>query len=484
MGIKPIVIWLGNKIAYSFTFGILFLGGIGYFLVTHYSGQAVPTHAEKLKIGFTSGGPVRAGFLKAVAEEGKLRGIDYELISTQGTEETVQMIADGRLDFGLIVGGVEASQAGDQPIREAMPIYVEPLHLLVKNEIFKATSESLWNLKGHTVNLGGQLTGTHVVAWELLRFAGLIDAQNHMQFTPSYIHQEELAAATDRRQLPDAIFLLAGIPSVNVQKLVTDFGYRLLDLPFHEALTLDRFKTLASASAVDGTRSRLNKQFLHETSIPAFTYGIQPPVPQARLKTFGARLTFITQQNMDAGAVRHLIEVVLSPNVAQLASPPLQRDLLLTPYEFKPHPGVSQYLNADKHLTLDDIFGFFQNVLQKWGIVIGIYMLLQKLLRQVLRKKEGVEKYMREVMEIEKEWSSNEGGVSPEQLAGLRTRLQEIRLKMMSAYVNRNLKDPQQFNHALKAVQLADQNLAHAGHKYTIVEAQWRRSLKTAPPAI
>ena len=468
MGIKRIGMWLGNKIAHSFTFGILFLGAIGYFLIAHYSGQTAPIHAEKRKIGFTSGGPVREAFLKAVAEEGKLRGIDYEVIPTLGTEETVRMIADGKLDFGLTVGGVEMTRGIDPQVREVMPIYVEPLHLLVKNEIFKATSESIWNLKGHTVNLGGRFTGTHVVAWEVLRFAGLIDARNLMQFTPSYIYEEELMTVTDRRKLPDAIFLLAGVPSPNVQKLV-DRGYRLLDLPFHEALTLDHFKNLASASAVAGTQTRLNKQFIYETSIPAFTYGIQPPVPHARLKTFGTRLTFIAQPGMDASAVQNLIEVVLSPNISQLTNPPLQRELLLTPYEFKPHPGVAQYLEADKHLTMNDIFSFFQNVLQKWGIVIGIYMLLQKLLQHALKKKdtrEKIEKYVQEVMDIENELVSTGGeGISAEQLAGLRARLQETRLTMMSAYVSDNLKNPQQLDHALKIMQLADQNLAHASRK-------------------
>lgn len=469
MDFKQIGIWIGHKIAYSFTFAFLFLGGIGYFLISQYSHEAAESRAEKWKIGYTSGGPVCEAFLKAVVDEAKLRGIDYELIPTQGTEKTAQMIAEGNLDFGLTVGGIETDLGMDAHIREVMPVYVEPLHLLVKKEIFKAISEDFGNLRGRTVNLSGQITGTRIVTWELLRFARLIDARNRMQFTPSYISQDDLMAITDRRRLPDAIFLIAGVPSPNVRKLVTDFGYRLVELPFHEALTLDHFKNLASASAVDGTRSHLNKQFIYETSIPAFTYGIQPPVPHAMLKTFGTRLTFITHKDMDAAAVKHLIEVVLSPNIAELTSPPLRGDLLLTPFEYKPHPGVAQYISAGKHVTMDDIFSFFRNVLEKWGLVIGIYMLLQKLLKHAIRKKdtrEEIEKYIQEVVDIEKELASIRGWEGHmAELLRLRARLQETRLKMMSAYVNQNLKSPHLFDHALKAIQLADQSLTHAMQK-------------------
>ena len=466
MLLRRIGLWIGNKIAHSFLFGFLILGGIGCYLVTHYSAKTVTNHAEKWKIGYTHGEPIRYAFLKAVVEEAKFRGIEYELIPTNGTEETVKMISDEKIDFGLTTGGIEVSKTIHPHAREVMPLYVERLHLLVKNEVFAATSKNLWALKGHTVNLDGRFTGTHIVAWELLRFAGLIDTQNNMQFTPSYLAKEELLAAKDRRLLPDAIFYLGGVPSDTVQKIVSDFGYQLVGLPFQEAITLDHFKQLPpTSSEIDGTQSHLNKKFIYETSIPPFTYGIHPPVPHAMLNTFGTRLIFIARKSIDTSAVQHLIEVVLSPNISQLTSPPLKRDLLLSPFEFKPHPGVSKFLNADKHLTINDIFDFFQNVMQKWGLMLGIYLLAQQILQKAFKKKdtrEKIEEYVQVVMEIEKELISIHGGDASSQIAGLRSRLHETRLKMMNAYINGNLINPQHLDHALKVIQMADKNLSPA----------------------
>src|SRR5262249_42531294 len=139
-------------------------------------------------------------------------------------------------------------------VRQVAALHVEPLHLLVKPAFHAKVAESLAALRGKSVNLGPVGSGTHDVARDVLKFAGLEPGRagsqgDYAAMTKSY---RELLDETDPAQLPDAVFTISALPSPVVRALVARFHYELVDLPFGEAFALDSL----NRSPSEQTRTR------------------------------------------------------------------------------------------------------------------------------------------------------------------------------------------------------------------------------------
>ena len=65
------------------------------------------------------------------------------------------------------------TMVGYPGLRQVAVLHVEPLHLLVKPEIYRAVAHNLAGLRGKTVNISVHGSGTHVLATEVMEFSGL-----------------------------------------------------------------------------------------------------------------------------------------------------------------------------------------------------------------------------------------------------------------------------------------------------------------------
>ncbi|MES2856804.1 MAG: TAXI family TRAP transporter solute-binding subunit, partial [Bdellovibrionota bacterium] len=222
-------------------------------------------------------GAIRQAFVEKLAEELTKNGATVKLVPMKGTDEVQQALIGKSLDLGIVMGGF--TEENSQDLRELMPLYIEPLQLLVKENLYAEVSADFGKLRGKTINMDDQHTGTHALAWEVLRFADMIPddlkVDQKLSFTPTFYNAEELKAVKDS-DLPDALFVSAVVPSLSVQSLVKDHGYRIVQIPFGESFSLDRFRKFPASHNVNGTSLSVDKNYIYETSIPAFAYDVQP----------------------------------------------------------------------------------------------------------------------------------------------------------------------------------------------------------------
>ena len=69
------------------------------------------------------------------------RGLAIHLVEAASSEQEIQGLEDGTIDLALVSGAYEADWQAR--VREVAPLYVEALHLLVKQEIAPAIGGGL-----------------------------------------------------------------------------------------------------------------------------------------------------------------------------------------------------------------------------------------------------------------------------------------------------------------------------------------------------
>ena len=351
-------------------FGVIVLlltgAGLAYFAVVR------PPSTQIIRIGYGTGGAVRKYFLEQLAIQGKKQNLDIRLVPTEGTDETLSVIDQNGADLGLIAGAIEDRES--RRVLEITPLYMEPLQLLVREELYEPVLKDFGRLRGTSIAMDGQNTATSLLAAELLRFIGLTDpATGQPRYQRVDLPQSQLLNRRGDSSLPDAIFQIAGVPSPVVRSLIVDNGYRLVPLPFGSSFNLDKFRDTEAPDPFAGATLRLDKSFVEEAVIPAFVYGVLPSVPPSDTRTIATRLLLVGSDRLDDQTVRRVLELILSPEVRSLTQPALTVDLLNSSYQFDRHPGTDYYLSSLKPFNVDGVFQAYSRIGELWGIIIALY---------------------------------------------------------------------------------------------------------------
>jgi hypothetical protein len=214
----------------------------------------------------------------------------------------------------------------------------------------------------------------------------------------------ELLAA-DAAALPDAIFTVSALPSPVVRTLIGRQHYHLVDLPFGEAFALDALsrRNEATPNPESAQGSSAAKLHIHLTSIPPFTYGIEPPSPPLELRTFGPRLLIVAHDAVPSTAIRRILEAVFSPQFVDLAKPALDSSNLASSPEYPLHHGTEEYVDYNKPLVAGDVIDLAEKGTSLLGGLLGGAFFLWHWVRQHYRRKRelGFESYMVKVAAIE-----------------------------------------------------------------------------------
>src|SRR5262249_53239177 len=135
------------------------------------------------------------------------RRITLDLRPSLGSEQALDWVNSRTVDVALVRGSLP--RAGRPDVRQVAALHVEPMHLLVKPELFRDVSASLSALRGKTVDLEEVGSGTHSLATAILQFAGLEsrDRDPARGYVPISIGRQQLHAEPDTARLPDAVFL-------------------------------------------------------------------------------------------------------------------------------------------------------------------------------------------------------------------------------------------------------------------------------------
>jgi TRAP-type uncharacterized transport system substrate-binding protein len=385
--------------------GLLAVLSISLWLAWNAWEGPATTHDLKITGGRLPGPKQRLA--EVLARESSRLGVQFTLRDCSGSVESLDQVNDGLVDVALVQGGLDSKRWTN--VRQIAALHVEPLQLVVRREIFAEVAANLQALKGRTVNLGEAGSGSEILARDVLAFVGLRAGSPGVpgDYESLPLSHRQLQEIKTREQLPDAVITVSSLPTPMVRRLVATFGYRLIPLPFGEAFALEDLIPDDGPSEVvpERVRAVVDKVHLHETQIPAFTYGVEPAMPAAPLPTFGARVLVVTHRDTSRKAVNRLLESIFLTDFSEVARPRLETSLLDLPPEFPLHPGTVEFMQRNKPLIVGDAVDFLEKTSSLTGAILGgLFVSWQWARRRYRRRRElGFESYLRKVTAIEQE---------------------------------------------------------------------------------
>jgi TRAP-type uncharacterized transport system substrate-binding protein len=332
--------------------------GLALFLFFHEPAD------KSYRLRGTAGSPLGTRHRLAISLAGDLarRHITVEPVPSQGSEESLDMVNRREVDVALVQGALNPA---DRPnVRQVATLQVEPLHVLVKKELYRGASAGLAALRGRTVDLEEPGSGTHAFAVAVLEFVGLRprDQDPTGGYVPVSLDRKRLLEEADTDRLPDAVFLVASMPSPIAAFLVSHHGYRLVPLPFADAFALGSLALPAGSEASPIVLGRVQA-----VTIPPFTYGVEPPVPEQPLPTLGTRLLLVAHKDVPASVANRLIESAYAADFGRIMHPPLDPKLMDLPPEFPWHEGALLYQRRNAPV----LSGAAVDSVRQWVMIFG-----------------------------------------------------------------------------------------------------------------
>jgi TRAP-type uncharacterized transport system substrate-binding protein len=352
--------------------GLLALGLAAFFIWHEPKDRPV-----RLRMTAGQAGGARQRLAEILRREAGRRAIDLVIVERPGSEAALRDVDAGRLDVALVQGGLDL---GDRPnLRQVAALHVEPLHLLVKQELYGTVGHNLAALRGKVVSLGEVGSGTHCLAWEVMAFAGLGPGD----FEERNLGYADLVKESRDDRLPDAVFLVSTLPSPAVRHLVVAHGFRLAALPFVEAFTLGALEQEPGPARGPGTApARIERRHIHDATIPAFTYGVEPGIPPETIHTPGTRLLLVARKHVGPKVISRLLEVLYGSPFAQAVRPPLDARFLELPPELAWHDGTALYIRRNAPLVVGDVVDLVEKELSIIGALLGGLFFLRQWVRR------------------------------------------------------------------------------------------------------
>ncbi len=315
-------------------------------LAAKFAYELLPRHYN---LSLTGGGLLsnRHHLAKILSEESNQQNVSIRVTPTSGSLQALDLVDAGKLDLAFIQGGLESNY---ENVRHVATISPELIHVLVKPGI-----ESIKDIRGKTVNMGGLLGGTRIVAKQIFDMSGLKHGVDYVE--KNYSDRELIEMRTER--LPDVIVLISYAPSDVVDVMVKKHGYELLEMPFPPSLAI-----------------RLG--WVADAKILGYMYSIVPAIPPKDIQVIGVDLHLVANKNVDPKAVAAVIETLYGPRVSNRFGQKIPESELLSPSGFPISEGTELYL-ARKEPLLTEAF------IEKIKALIGLLMTLGSTLLVVFK---------------------------------------------------------------------------------------------------
>ncbi len=407
--------------------GVLLAGGL-LFLGARSLYNLIP---RSYTLTMTGGDIVnnRHYLAKVLQSEARNRGISLVIQPERGTIDALEKVSKGQLDLAFVQGGMATTFPHVEHVATVVP---EMVHLLVKPGV-----QGMSDLRGRVVNLGTKADGVREIGLTLVHFAGY---RENVDFIETNYGAETLLALPGEK-MPDAILTISSVPSYLVEILVKKHHYQVAEIPFPESLAL-RYGWVA------------NGQIL------AYTYDLNPPVPEKNIVTVAVNMHLVAHAGTDANAVSKLLEVLYSPSVSSRMRQTIDERIITVPSGYLFSPGLKKYLaRNDRILTLEtwkQLQNMFGLAMSFGGMVIVVIKWLRAAPKPKFHDKEVVA-VLTEVASIERSAAAMEASevLDRGRLRADRDRLAALRSQLLERYADLNLKDPHLFDRTVAAVAAA-----------------------------
>ena len=157
------------------------------------------------------------------------QGIDLQVLETAGSVENFQLLKNKKVDIAFIQGGVVAAvdPDGKSSLKSVASLYYEPLWIFTRvNLHIKALTE----LRGKRIGIGAPLSGTKLVASQLLTLNG-ITSENSQLVTSNFKESERLL----REKKLDAAFFIGSVEGLVVKNMLKNKNFKLMNFRRHHA---------------------------------------------------------------------------------------------------------------------------------------------------------------------------------------------------------------------------------------------------------
>jgi hypothetical protein len=234
--------------------------------------------------------------------------------------------------------------------------------------------------------------------------------------------------------LPDAIFLVDGMPSPLVDRLIRS-DYTLVPLPYATALQLDNRRSHRPEGL------RLEKSRVQSVTIPAFTYGIDPASPAQDCPTLGLRMLLVAHEKTPATAIVQMLRA-LDAGAAKRYR--IKLDASIADSEFPPHEGAEKFAADRRPVSADEVLEPLGDLLSVIGTGIAGAFAMWGFLRGLRRV--NPDDYLRQIDRIERLLQGTEQDESAPTLpldfiTFLETRLAQIKQSAIEDYAHRRYQD-------------------------------------------
>jgi TRAP-type uncharacterized transport system substrate-binding protein len=272
--------------------------------------------------------------------------VRLDVLPSEGSQDALTRVSEGKLDFALIQGGLELPFPNVVHVANLAP---ELLHFLVRPDI-----KDIAGLRGMRINLGSKKGGTRVIAKELLEFSGMQDGVDYVE---TNLGTEDLLALRKDR-VPDVIVITSFAPSNVADYIVKQYGYSLLEIPFPNALAL-------------------RQGWAADSKVMAYMYSVQPPVPPRDVKTVGVNLQLVANANLDPRAVFKVLEGVYSPGLQLRLKMKFDEDKILDSASYPLSSGTRLFMDRKNpflsQATLKKVESLFGLILSVASTLIVVF---------------------------------------------------------------------------------------------------------------
>ena len=209
--------------------GVAMLIVLAGFLLAYQFVEPAPPKVITLATGSPTGAYHAFGL--AMREILSANDIELKLQNTAGSDENAELLAEGTVDIALLQGGTPLEDvSGGKQLRALASLYYEPLWIFHRLE---PAPIRLSGLAEQRVNRGTPGSGTQRLTNELLQLNGV--AGEKFSELDTTTASEALRAGE-----LDALFMVSGEKSMEIQTLLRTPGIALMDLPRAKAYHLHR----------------------------------------------------------------------------------------------------------------------------------------------------------------------------------------------------------------------------------------------------
>ena len=376
-------------------------------IAAHYVYEVLPrTYSLKITGGDILGN--RHYLAGALRDEVLPHRVRLDVLPSEGSQDALSRVSQGKLDFALIQGGLELPLANVVHVANLAP---ELLHFLVRPDI-----KDIAGMRGMRINLGSKKGGTRVIAKQLLEFSGMQDGVDYVE---TNLGTEDLLALR-KDQIPDVIVITSFAPSNVADYIVRQYGYSLLEIPFPNALAL-------------------RQGWAADSKVMAYMYSVQPPVPPRDVKTVGVNLQLVANANLDPRAVFKVLEGVYSPDLQMHLKMKFDEDKILESSSYPLSSGTRLFMDRKNpflsQATLKKIESLFGLILSVASTLIVMFKWFKGAPPEIV-KPETEDAFfvalIERVLVLDSSIDASPGGLLPlDQLDGLKKELSDIKAAAM-----------------------------------------------------